>query len=263
MTVRLRGGGGVGDSIYVYPIANYFSKKNIDVEVLTDFPMFYRNIKNCKTRSRNIIPPGTVNCRYGERYPIQTTNIWEDTLITSGLQDKNIDLKINYDRTKYKFDFETDKKIVLIKSPTYSMKRQKPETERIIPNPKYFQTIINEFKDQCYFIKCGLVNGYKTTLNNFDLDLSGYNDLIKILALVDISDIVLCQSSFFVSMAEGLDGKLMIGFNRQGMDTKYKFFHYITPKKVICKKNTTNYFIDDEPLNNVLDRFENHLNKEI
>lgn len=257
--MRIRGARGLGDAVYVYPIAKHFIDKGVKVEVMTRYPEIY-NTLDCECIDRYIGPKPDIDCRYGPRYPNQETNMWEDTLIQAGLQNENIELKIAYDWSEV-FKFPTQKKICLIKTPCYAQGKDNGMTACLLPKLEVFQKIIDEFKDQCYFVMAGLKNTLEFEFKGIDEDLSHIDKIPRLVALVDQSDIVLTPSSHFVSFAEGLDKKLMIGFAQTGIDSQVSFYRWSTPAKVITKPNTSDAFIDSEPITRIFERFKRLLDK--
>lgn len=260
--IKIRGAKGLGDACYVYPIAKYLSKIHDKIKIMTRYPIIYEMLPaNVECIDRHDGQPD-INCRYGERYPIQTTNMWDDSLITAGLyKDKEkIEFKFEY-KWDEKFNFETDKKVCLIKSPAYPQSQANGKTDCLLPNMEIWQAVIDNFKDQCYFVQSGLRNTHPHYFKNLDLDLSSINVIPKLIALTDAVDITITPSSYFVSFAEGLDKKILIGFAQTGIDSQVSFYRWSTPAKVITKPKTSDAFIDSEPLKKILDKFERLLKK--
>ena len=258
MLLKIRGARGLGDAVYLYPIAKHFINQGKIVQVMTQYPVIY-NTLNCICIERYKGQPD-IECRYGPRYPNQETNLWEDTLIRAGLQGEKIEFSIEY-ICEHKFDFNTDKKLCLIKTPAYPHYNNNGITACLLPQLNVWQEIINTFKSRCYFIMAGLANSYEFNLMGIDRDMSDIDNIPKLMKLVDISDIVITPSSYFVSFAEALDKKVLIGFAQTGLDSMISFYRWCTPKKVITKPNTTSYFIDSDPLDDILSKFERLLNK--
>jgi hypothetical protein len=251
---KIRGARGLGDSVYVYPIAKYFIDKGKDVAVMTNYPVMYETLK-CKCIGRAEGKPD-IDCRYGPRYPIQTTNMWEDTLIMAGLEKENIEFKIEYKMPKHPPIFPNYKKHCVIKTPCYPTSKPNKVLEFLIPSMSIYQNIINEFKDQCWFTLLGHNNGYNHGLYNYDVNHSLKNDLHEIMCFIDRSDIVLCQSSYFVSMAEGLNKKVLIAFAQKGLDSPKSYYRWSTPAKVKTKPDTTDCFVDSENIGNIFFKFD-------
>jgi hypothetical protein len=263
--MKLRGAKGLGDACYVYPIASYLAKRHDRVEIMTKFPEVYEVLM---VRQRNVVCidryAGTpdIECRYGDRYPYQDTNIWQDSLIASGLIEEGEEIPYNIEYYwPDDFGIETDKKICLIKTPCYPHGKDDGSTEILLPKLSIWQEIINQFKDRCYFVMAGLPNGVPFKFNGIDMDLSHIKTIPRLISLVDSSDITICPSGHFVSFAEGLDKKVLIGFSQRALDCTISFYRYSTPSKVITKPKTSDAFVDSEPTQAILDKFERLLNK--
>lgn len=264
--MKLRGARGLGDAVYMYPIAKYLARNDKRVQIMTKYPVVYdvltRNNQNIICIDR-FAGEFDINCRYGDRYPIQSTNMWQDALITAGLIDKIDEIPFEFEyRWSDPFKFPTSKKICLIKTPCFPHGKVDGSSVICLPDLKIWQRIINEFKDQCYFVMSGLPNGleYKN-YTGLDEDLSHIDIIPRLMSLVDQSDIVLAPSSHFASFAEGLNKKVLMGFSQKALDCDISFYRWSTPTKVITKHKTSDAFIDSEPIKKILDKFERLLNK--
>lgn len=262
--MKLRGARGLGDACYMYPIAKYFSKKYDKVEIMTRYPEVFEVLVKeheniiCIDRFAGQLD---INCRYGERYPIQTTNMYDDALITAGIIEHKLDIPYEIKYNWPRFKFETNKKVCLIKTPAYPHSKTDGSSKAVLPRMEVWQTIIDNFKDKCFFVMSGLQNTLEFDLKGIDLDLSKIDRIPELIALVDSVDITITPSSHLASFAEGLDKKVLIGFAQTGIDSQISFYRWSTPAKVITKPNTTDAFIDSEPIEKILNKFERLLNK--
>jgi len=252
--ISLRGAGGLGDAVYMYPVLKYYLEQGQKVEILTKYPEIYQPLK----KSELIITDRYAKlpdreCRYAPRYPIQTTTTYQDTLILSGIE-QHLPLEIEFECSK-EFNFPTKKKICIIRDIILPMK-QRGDEKCLIPDGKYFQTIIDAFKKYFYFVLAGNTNNYKYKLKGIDLDLTNCLNIFELLQLISQSNICLSQSCFFLPFAEALNKKEFVIFASEGFKSPLKFYRYITPAKIINKPEIIGSCIDDESIEKVIDKFQ-------
>lgn len=263
--MRIRGAKGLGDACYVYPIVKYYAKRGDKVEIMTRYPVIYevliREFPNVSCIDRYGGKPD-IDCRYGPRYSNQETNMWEDTLIQAGLiAEKNkIPFEIKY-KWSEEFKFSVLKRICLIKTPCFPTGKPSHTTKDLIPDIGIYQKIIDKFKDDCCFVMSGLKNEFVFVLNGIDEDLSHIDKIPRLMALIRGADIVLTQSSYFVSIAEGMDTRCLVCFAQTGLSSRESYYRWSTPAKVITKPETSDAFIDSEPIEKIFRKFERLLNK--
>ena len=252
--MTLRGAGGFGDSLYMYPVLKWYLEQGEKIEILTKYPDVYKPLKELGlVISDRYSKEPDRECRYAPRYPIQTTTTYKDTLLLSGIT-TDLPFKIEFE-CENEFDFDTDKKICVIRNPTMPMKG-KQHGEALIPDCSIFQKIIYAFKDDLFFVLAGNPEGhFKFELKGIDADLTNQLNIPEVFQLALQSDIVLTQCGFFIPICEALDRKCFILFAASGMKSTYKFFPHITPKKVINNYDMVDYAIDSEPHNEIIDKF--------
>jgi hypothetical protein len=251
--LTLRGAGGLGDALYMYPVLKYYLEQGKQVEILTKYPDVYTCLKKqgLIVTDRYAKQPDR-ECRYAPRYPIQETTTYQDTLILSGI-DEYLPFEFEFEKQK-PFKFNTDKKICVIRTLTLPMK-QRGDEACLIPNGSHFQAIINAYKYKLYFVLAGSKSAYRYKLTGIDLDLTDTLNIKELFQLISQSDICLSQSCFFIPSAEALNKKNFVVFAADGFKCPFKFYKHITPKKVINKKDIIGHAIDDEPKSVVIRKF--------
>jgi len=252
--ITLRGAGGLGDAVYMYPVLKYYLEHGQRVEILTKYPEIYQPlIKSGLVITDRYAKQADRECRYAPRYPIQTTTTYQDTLILAGIE-KYLPLEMEF-QCPHVFDFPTKKKVCVIRVPVLPMK-QRGDEACLIPPGKLFQKIIDAFKNTCYFVLAGNRNCYQYALRGVDMDLTGTLDIPGLMQLINQSDICLSQSCFFLPFAEALNKKTFVLFSSEGFESPVKFYRYITPEKIINKPEIVGHFANNEPESELTTRFE-------
>jgi hypothetical protein len=250
----LRGAGGFGDSIYMYPVLKYFLKKGETVEILTKYPDIYAPLRKLGLiiSDRYSKAPDT-ECRYAPRYSIQVTTTYQDTLILSGAP-PSLPFTIEFEHPK-EFAFSTNKKICVIRKPTMPMKG-KSGGDILIPDCSIIQRLIDKYRNDYYFVLAGNPEGeFNFPLRGIDLDLTEKLTIPEVLQLAFQSDMIITQCGFFIPICETLNRRCFILFSDKGMKSNYKFSPHITPRKVINNYSAVNFAIDNEPFANIDAKF--------
>lgn len=245
----LKGSMGLGDAVYLYPVVKYYADRGEDVTIITRYHEIYAGL-NCKT----VLPDDFIDCACSARTTIKDTNIFEDTLIMSQIEDKlSLKIELGVKRT-----YATSKKVCVIRTPTAPVKGEE-ESKVMIPDISVFQKIINSFGKSVYFVLLGAKINFPGNLSGVDLDLSGVTGVDNILGAIAGADLVLTQPGHFVPMAEALERKLFVVFARSGLQTQEKRYRFTTPKKILTRRESV-WCVDDESENNYLRKFEVLLN---
>jgi hypothetical protein len=243
----LRGSLGLGDAIYLYPVVKYYIDQGQDVTIITRYPEIYATL-NCKT----VRADEFIDCSCSARTLISETNIFQDTLIMSGIKEE---IPLNFDfKRKLIPEIKTDKPICVVRLPTAPTGGE-DDAKVLIPDIAVFQNIINNFKNEFNFIGIGWQKNYFTKFYNLTLDFSDIADLNYMLSILDRADIVLTQPGHCVSIAEALGKKLFVVFANAGLQSKEKRFRFTTPRKILTKK-TSIWCIDNELSESYLEKFK-------
>jgi hypothetical protein len=250
-----RGAGGLGDAVYLYPVLKHVLTHGGAAEVLTVYADIYTPLRKLGlVISDRYAKNPDINCRYGDRYHSKTTTTYQDTLTLAGL-DLSIPLELEYEREEPpRLKGVNGRKVCLVRSPAYPMKGRE-DTRILIPDLKKTQYIIDAYRDEVFFVQVGNRNGYEGILQGLGQDLSGALTIRQLLTLVDMSDMVLTLPSFLLPFSEALSKKCFVLFSGMAMRTPRKFYHLITPSKIINKKNIVHHAIDTEPADKIVHKF--------
>ncbi len=107
---------GLGDAVYMFPVVKYYMARGEDVHIVTRYPSIFKFL-NCKT-----IDPETfdatqpfIDCNCSARTKQRKTNIYEDTLLLSGI---NGHLPLTFEYSGKPYSFNTSKKVCVIRNLT-------------------------------------------------------------------------------------------------------------------------------------------------
>ena len=280
----LQGYFGFGDSIYQYPFVKELSKQYDKIYLRTPFPQLFDSIPNVEF----VLPVNTrletcnesIN-KNNNVFKNQTQIEYNDFLIFQYQrpQRKRIGMAEAFNNlcpklTQYPLDWtipikpkwiheakrilqsiNTTKKICIIKPP--SVRKEWYNIARV-GNPKYFQYLVDKYKDQYYFVSVGnkKMETELQRIRGIDLHLdAGEISIDGIIALVAMSDLVIGYHSFIIAIGIAT-----------GTKTFCIFGGYIPPElwidKVRMDMSKISY-VSPYPFCDCFDRQHKKCNKEI
>lgn len=233
----IRGARGLGDAFYLRAVVKYFlDRGKQDITVMNNYPDIFKGLKVKIIKYGEGEP--TLNIRYAGRFA-EPTNFLQDSAILANISDI---LKLSASKQERDKWFNTDKKVVIIKSPCYNH-AGKAHTRPLIPDIRVIQAIVSAFKSSCYFVLLGLRNDWNFELEGIDEDRSKCNSIPDILSMIDQADLVITQSSYFIPASEAHDTKCLIVMAQAGLESKEYFWKYVTPQNMITQ-STSDYVVD-------------------
>lgn len=280
----LQGYFGFGDSIYQYPFVKELAKFYDKIYLRTPFPQLFDSIPNIEFVLPASTQLETCNKSISQHQQIfkKFTQIeYKNSLIFQyqrahkkgiGMAeafnniapslnkypiDWSIPIKPEWIEEASKFfrTINTTKKICIIKPP--SVRKEWYNIARV-GHPKYFQYLVDKYKDQYYFISVGnkKVETEIEKIHGIDLHLdAGEISINGILALVSMSDLVIGYHSFIIAVGIAT-----------GIKTFCIFGGYIPPELWIDKLRmdmTKINYVAPAPFCNCFDRHHRHCNKKI
>jgi len=254
----IRGSSGLGDSIYLYPVAKHYKDKGQDVKVTSNYPEIFRdlNIEVIRFRKGN----GDMIVSSGSRRNFPTRQ-FEDVCVLAKIQGK-IELKIPWKQRNGKLirratERMGNKRMMIVMASYMPFGRNDNFGEELMPNYKVMDMLIQACHNEFYIVLVGKGRQYHR-FNGIDLDLSNKTSVSDLLDLVNISSVVVSQHGFMTPLCEALDKKLFSFFSRRGLKSQKSFLSKITPQKIIMKKSTA-WVVDDEPIEQIKNKFKEHM----
>lgn len=253
--LEIRGASGLGDAVYVYPVAEYYKARGYDVVVRTKYPDVFSPL-NIKTIPFNKNPKADIVATYSNR-KANKTNQLEDVLINARLP-QNYPFKINW-TIKNKFlvnrvrEQTKGKKICVLSMPHQPFARPDTYGDKLKPDFKLIQKAIGFLKRKGWaFVMVGR-GACVARLNNIDMDMRNKTTVSDSFDIFSIADGFMGQVGHIVPIAEIFNKPLFTLFSRAGLRSPDAFIRGITGEKVLSGEKSI-YAIDDEPESNVIER---------
>ena len=239
---RVRGGSGLGDSIYLRPVVEYYSVLD-DVTVCTGFPDIFIGL-NCKVEPFNRENIDVLAHYTGRKYAAET-NQWQDICISAKVP-INLPMSFKWSvQNPVLVDLiKTDaagRPIVLVHGGRTPMGRTDGFGAELLPAAPAFDAVLDVLSE-CFLIRIG--KGPDLYPLDVDADLNGSTSVADVLDIGSICAGVIGQCSFAVPLAEALDKPLLVVWSAAGLRSRQPYVSSIAPNKVLSKP--TSQFLVDE-----------------
>lgn len=260
---RVRGGAGLGDSVYVRAIVERLLAAGDKVEVCTHYPEVFADLPvSVKPFDRFNIQ---VLAHYTAGKLVKTTNQWEDICISAKIEPFTLKISWTVRNKKLVADLLAEaagRPLVIVGAPHAPMARNDGFGKELLPEKMAFDSVLSGL-DGCFTVKIGKAEQpYQISANK---DLSGVTSVTDLLDLGLSCDALVGQCSFVIPIAEAFDKPLMTVWAAAGMSPALHYYvSAITPTKVLSK--ATSWFVRDdwsaEQIEEVIHSFSHYFAKE-
>jgi hypothetical protein len=244
--MRVRGGSGLGDSLYLRAVAEYFIRSGQQVTVCSNYGELFLGL-DCKvepfTRQHVDIVAHYAAPKQKEN---KSTTQWEDVCQSAGIppmplcftwQCRNPGL-VQELRTK-----AAGRPLVLIHGGRTPMGRSGGFGKELLPNKFAFDAVLAALGD-AYTIRIG--HGAHAYPLQTSLDLNGATTVSDLMDLGQACDGMVGQCSWAVPLAEGFAKPLVAVWAARGLKAAHQYVRQITPAKILSAP-TSRFVMDDWP----------------
>lgn len=242
--MRMRGGAGLGDAMYVRVVAEHFSRKGRRVTVATPYPDVFdgAGVETIPFTREKI----DVIAHYSEaRYSKETQ--FKDMCLRAGIHE-DIPLRFKWQPKNNKLldrmrERAAGRKILMVNGGREPFGRDDGLGLDLMPKREAFDAVLGQLSD-CLTVSVG--NGKRQFYSPAaELDLVGQTSVSDVLDLGTICDGFVAQVGFCVPLAECFDKPFLGVWARKGLTTPSRpLLSTVTPKKILTRK-TSHYVIDD------------------
>lgn len=243
----IRGGRGLGDSIYLRPIAEYFLALGDPVVVLSDYPDVFAGIDvEVKQFTRFGV---NVLAHYVLGKPNPGTNQWQDICHSAGV---TVPLSFTWTVLNHELVASIKKRaagrpIIIVHGGRVPMGRIDGFGKELLPEQGAFVAALDAVRD-AYLVRVGNAESLYTL--PCDIDLTGKSSVADLLDLASICDGVVGQCSLAIPLAEVFDRPLLIIWAAAGLASREPYVAQITPSKVLSKASSR-FVMDDWPVDRI------------
>jgi len=246
--IEIRGASGLGDAIYVYPVAKYYRDLGNQVIVRTKFPDVYKDL-DVQTVKFFKIPKADITASYSNRKS-QKTNQYQDVILNCKMPIDTpflIDWKVDDEALVAKIKkMAKGRKILVISMPHQPFDRPDRYGDALRPNFENLQIAIDYLKQKNWFVIQIGKGGCFQNLSNIDLKKQNLTSVKGLMDICSIADGFAGQVGFIVPIAEAFNKPLFALFSKAGLRSSDKFIPAITGEKILSRDSSV-YAIDSEP----------------
>lgn len=238
----IRCGSGLGDSIYLRPVAEHFVKMGHTVTVKSDYPHVFAGAK--VTVDRFGREGCNVVAHYSTRKAQAGTNQWQDICASAGIPE--IPLRIDWQITNRPLvnDLKAmakGKPIVMVNGGRPPMGRADGYGREMLPKREAFDAVIASLEG-CFVVEVG--KGAELYPLAADVDLADRTTPADLMDIAKISSGLIGQCSFMIPLAEAFDKPLLVVWASAGLTSGTPFIRLCTPEKIISKPSSK-WVMDD------------------
>lgn len=235
--LRIRGGSGLGDSLYLRAAVEHFVKSEQQVIAFSDWPEVFidsgAKVEPFTRMKINLVAHYTM----GKKNPATTQ--WQDVCASARIP--QIPLSITWNCRNPSLVQELRGKaagrpLVLVHGGRTPMGRTDGFGKALLPQASAFENVLAEFRD-CYTVRVGKgVDAYPLPVS---LDLNGSTSVSDLIDLGQACDGVIGQCSLAVPLAEVFDKPAIFVWAASGMaHGQVPYIRQITPSKVLSKPSS-------------------------
>ena len=235
--MRIRGGSGLGDALYVRAVGEYLISEGHPVTACSDYPgVFVGSGIKVEPFRRDRVDR---LAHYSARKGIVETNQWEDVCDSAGIERIAFHVKhriINAALVAGLRELAAGKPLVLVHGGRAPMARTDGFGKELLPKAEAFGAVLEALSD-CFLVQIG--QGNQLYPLDCDVSLNGSTSVTDLLDLGASCDGVVAQCSYAVPLAEGFDKPALFVWAAAGMNGKaHQYVKQITPRKVLSKASS-------------------------
>lgn len=238
----IRGGKGLGDSLYVQSVARHLVARGESLRAATTYPDVFKPLGiDCIPFTRVGIQ---ILAHYSTRKAKATTQ-FEDCCITAGIKEP-VELKLDWrvtDRELTERLLWHGKPIVLVQLPRDPMGRIDGFGAELLPDCERIQCAIDVVHGRALTVQVGAgrpLFGFR----GIDIDLSNKTTVSQLMDVASAATAAIGYVSFVLPMCESLDKKALLVWSRRGLKSKTQYIRQITPQKVVHRPDLVTSVLD-------------------
>ena len=247
--LRIRGGSGLGDALYVRPIAEHYARAGALVQVLSDWPDVFlgAGVEVAPFAKQNV----DVVAHYAPYKRVPGSTQWEDVCRCAKLGAPlplRIDWTIRNTALVARLKRQAGKRpLVLVHSGREPMGRRDRFGIELLPQREAFEAALAACGDCCLVQVGRAAQLYPLTPES---NLNGNTTVADLIDVAWACDAWVAQCSFAVPLAEAFGKPLLAIWSAAGLASKQRYISTITPEKVLSAPSS-HYVVDDWPIERI------------
>lgn len=261
----VRSASGFGDAIFLNCMMPFMCKKFKGIVLRNKFPVVFKDFDIKVVPFKKGGEDLAFNYGGGARKRQETT-IYQDLCLAAGFG-KDMPYEITWTPIESALcdgvrERAGDRPIFLVSSPHLPFGRDDGRGDKMIPNYKKFQILIDFLFESGYYVVQVGKNPVLYEYKNLHENLVSKTTVGDVMNLGQIAVGGMGQSGFHIPLMEGNNKKCFIILARRGLDDKKDWFiSNVTCQKILSKKSVSDGAVDDEKDDVILERFVELLNR--
>jgi hypothetical protein len=228
---RIRGGRGLGDAIYLRPIAEHFVRAGTPVSVLSDFDdVFIGSGASVEPFSRTNGANIVAHYVHGKTNP--GTTQWQDVCRSA-----RVEAELRFSWTVRNTDLidrltqdAGGRPMILVHGGRAPMGRTDGFGMELLPDRHAFEAALDALSD-CYLVQVG--KAPQIYALPVSVDLNGTTSVSDLLDVASVCAGVVAQCSFAIPLAEVFEKPLLAIWSARAARSESEFIRVTTPQKVL------------------------------
>lgn len=229
---RIRGGRGLGDSLYLRPVVDYYVRTGAKVTALSDYPDVFidsgASVEPFRRQNYDVV------AHYVSRKGEAGTNQWQDVCLSAKVPPDlpfTIPWKVQNQAKLDRLAAQAaGRAIVLVHGGREPMARRDGYGRELMPEREAFSTVLSGLSD-CFTVQIGRapqIYELRCALN-----LNNTTSVAELMDLASICDGIVAQCSFAIPLAEAFDKPLLAIWSSKAALSRTDFIRQTTPEKVL------------------------------
>ena len=242
-STRIRGGSGLGDSLYLRPICEHLARDG-PVTVMSNFPdVFIGSGVAVEPFRRDRVD--RIAHYVGGKHNL-TTTLWQDMCAHAGVE---VALRFDWALKNRRLirrieEGAAGRPVLLVHGGREPMGRRDKFGIELLPFEHAFAAVASAL-DDCYRVRVG--RGDQLYPIPCDLDLTNQTSVADVLDIATASAGIVSMCGFPVPLAEALDKPALFVWSSRGLASAHIFINSVTPSKILSKPSSR-FVMDDRPV---------------
>lgn len=234
--IRIRSGRGLGDALYLRPVAEHFVRLGGQVRVCCDYGDVF---EDSGAYVEPFVRSGVTHVAHyvAGKGNLNTTQ-WQDVCASAGVGEIPLSFRWRI-RNQALVDeirgLANGRPIVMVNGGRHPMGRVDGFANEMLPARAAFASVLGALRD-CYVVEVG--KGEKLYSLPFDLNLCNKTMVAELLDIASIANGLVGQCSFMIPMAEAFDKPLVAVWAARGLESRELFIRRCTPSKILSKPSS-------------------------
>lgn len=227
--ISIRGGAGLGDSIYLCAIAAHLVREGYKVEACSNWPDLFRytGVEVSPFRRERI----NRLAHYSARKGFVGSTQFQDCCASARVKDVALTLPW------IAAEVSIPRPFVCVQLPRSPMGRRDGFGKEILPDCGKIQQAINMLRGRATVVQIGAGQPLYR-FDGIDIDLANKTTVAGMIDVASHASAFIGYPSFIVPLAEALDKRALLVWSRKGLASGTLYVRQITPQKVIHKASS-------------------------